>query len=220
MPVSSSWVVRASCSRSNFRCRSCHCSSESAKCPCRRTSSARRGELTANATRRSMRGIRALSQRRRPACISTMPCLQKRGRSACEHAWVTLHVGAGTFQALRQDQVEDNRLHAEQVEVSQAVCDAVAADPPLGGRVIAVGTTSVRALECASQQGELQRFRGETDLFILPGYRVSQRRRHAYQFSLAAIVAADAGCRICRQERILRAYRARGAGKVSLLQLR
>ena len=123
-----------------------------------------------------------------------------------EHAWVTLHVGAGTFQALRQDQVEDNRLHAEQVEVSQTVCDAVAETRRSGGRVIAVGTTSVRALECASQQGELQSFRGETDLFIVPGYRFRSvdamlTNFHLPQSSLLMLVSAFAG-----RQRILAAY--------------
>ncbi|MGI9201832.1 MAG: tRNA preQ1(34) S-adenosylmethionine ribosyltransferase-isomerase QueA [Woeseiaceae bacterium] len=123
-----------------------------------------------------------------------------------EHAWVTLHVGAGTFQALRQEQVEDNRLHAEQVEVSQAVCAAVAATRQAGGRVIAVGTTSVRALESASIQGELQSFRGETDLFILPGFEFRSvdamlTNFHLPESSLLMLVAAFAG-----KERVLQAY--------------
>jgi len=123
-----------------------------------------------------------------------------------EHAWVTLHVGAGTFQALRQEQVEENRLHEEQVEVSQAVCDAVAATRARGGRVVAVGTTSVRALESASQQGELRAFRGETDLFILPGYEFRSvdamlTNFHLPESSLLMLVAAFAG-----KERILGAY--------------
>ena len=123
-----------------------------------------------------------------------------------QHAWVTLHVGAGTFQALRQDQVEDNKLHKEQVEVDQAVCDAVAATRAAGGRVIAVGTTSVRALECASASGELQSFLGETDLFILPGYQFRSvdamlTNFHLPQSSLLMLVAAFAG-----KERVLSAY--------------
>ena len=123
-----------------------------------------------------------------------------------EHAWVTLHVGAGTFQALRQEQVEENRLHAEQVEVSQIVCDAVAATRQRGGRVIAVGTTSVRALECASLGGGLQPFRGETDLFIVPGFEFQSvdamlTNFHLPESSLLMLVAAFAG-----KDRILGAY--------------
>ncbi len=123
------------------------------------------------------------------------------------HAWVTLHVGAGTFQALRAENVAENRLHSERVEVDQSVCDAVRATRASGGRVIAVGTTSVRALECASAGGNLQPFRGETDLFILPGYRFRTSDAmitnfHLPQSSLLMLVAAFAGT-----DRILRAYR-------------
>ena len=123
------------------------------------------------------------------------------------HAWVTLHVGAGTFQALRAENVAENRLHSERVEVDQSVCDAVRATRASGGRVIAVGTTSVRALECASAGGSLQPFRGETDLFILPGYRFRTSDAmitnfHLPQSSLLMLVAAFAGT-----DRILRAYR-------------
>lgn len=123
-----------------------------------------------------------------------------------QHAWVTLHVGAGTFQTLRQENVEQNKLHRESVAVDQEVCDAVFATRKSGGRVIAVGTTSVRALECASAGGELRAFRGETDLFILPGYRFRSvdamlTNFHLPQSSLLMLVAAFAGT-----DRVLRAY--------------
>ncbi len=123
------------------------------------------------------------------------------------HAWVTLHVGAGTFQALREENVRDNRLHSERVEVSNECCAAVAATRKAGGRVIAIGTTSVRALECASATGEIQAFDGETDMFILPGYQFRSvdamlTNFHLPQSSLLMLVAAFAG-----KERILDAYR-------------
>ena len=86
------------------------------------------------------------------------------------HAWVTLHVGAGTFQSLREDNIRDNRLHSERVEVGAECCQAIAETKRAGGRIVAVGTTSVRALECASADGAIQPFDGETDMFILPGY--------------------------------------------------
>jgi S-adenosylmethionine:tRNA ribosyltransferase-isomerase len=132
--------------------------------------------------------------------------LEETRKLGVHHAWVTLHVGAGTFQALRQENVEENKLHSECVEVGQAVCDAVARTRKSGGRVIAVGTTSVRALECASKNGELQAFKGETDLFILPGYRFRSvdamlTNFHLPQSSLLMLVAAFAG-----SERILHAY--------------
>ena len=123
------------------------------------------------------------------------------------HAWVTLHVGAGTFQSLREEQIEENRLHSERVAVSQQCCDAVHATRAEGGRVIAVGTTSVRALESASATGELRPFVGETDLFILPGYKFRSvdamiTNFHLPQSSLLMLVSAFAG-----KERVLSAYR-------------
>jgi S-adenosylmethionine:tRNA ribosyltransferase-isomerase len=122
------------------------------------------------------------------------------------HAWVTLHVGAGTFQSLREEDIKENRLHSERVEVSEECSEAVAAAKEAGGRVIAVGTTSVRALECASLSGRTEAFNGETDMFILPGYefRVVDAmitNFHLPQSSLLMLVAAFAG-----KERILKAY--------------
>ena len=87
-----------------------------------------------------------------------------------ETVCLTLHIGAGTFAPLRDDVVEGQRLHCERVHVSQEVCDAVAVARERGGRVVAVGTTSVRALETASQSGRLRPYDGDTDLFIRPGF--------------------------------------------------
>ncbi len=133
--------------------------------------------------------------------------LDETRRLGVRHAWLTLHVGAGTFQALRRENIEENRLHSERVEVDQSVCDAVAETRQSGGRVVAVGTTSVRALECASAGGELRPFHGETDLFILPGYKFQTidamiTNFHLPQSSLLMLVAAFAGT-----ERTLNAYR-------------
>ena len=122
------------------------------------------------------------------------------------HAWVTLHVGAGTFQSLRDEHIEENRLHSERVEVSEQCCDAVRETRAAGGRVIAVGTTSVRALECASADGTIRSIAGETDLFIVPGYEFHSvdamiTNFHLPQSSLLMLVAAFAG-----KERVLAAY--------------
>jgi len=122
------------------------------------------------------------------------------------HARVTLHVGAGTFQSLREEHIEENRLHSERVEVGQACVDAVEETRAAGGRVIAVGTTSVRALECASSSGRLAPFNGDTDLFILPGYAFRSvdamiTNFHLPQSSLLMLVAAFSG-----KDRILDAY--------------
>jgi S-adenosylmethionine:tRNA ribosyltransferase-isomerase len=86
-------------------------------------------------------------------------------------AHVTLHVGAGTFQPVRVDDLDTHVMHSEYLEVDQRVCDQVARVRAGGGRVVAVGTTSVRSLETAAASGELRPYRGETRLFIRPGYR-------------------------------------------------
>jgi len=86
-----------------------------------------------------------------------------------ESAFVTLHVGAGTFQPVRVEKIEDHHMHKEWLEVSQDVVDAVNACKARGGRVVAVGTTSVRSLESAARDGVLKPFSGDTDIFIFPG---------------------------------------------------
>ncbi|WP_372874383.1 tRNA preQ1(34) S-adenosylmethionine ribosyltransferase-isomerase QueA [Pseudomonas sp.] len=86
-----------------------------------------------------------------------------------ESAFVTLHVGAGTFQPVRVERIEDHHMHSEWLEVGQEVVEAVAACRTRGGRVIAVGTTSVRSLESAARDGVLKPFSGDTDIFIYPG---------------------------------------------------
>ncbi len=86
-------------------------------------------------------------------------------------AQVTLHVGAGTFLPVSVDNLDDHIMHAEWVEVDQQVCDAVAQCKARGGKIVAVGTTSVRSLESAAKAtGSLQPFTGDTKLFITPGY--------------------------------------------------
>ena len=89
-----------------------------------------------------------------------------------ETTQVTLHVGAGTFLPVSVDNLDDHIMHAEWVELDQAVCDAVSACKERGGKVVAVGTTSVRSLESAAKEtGSLQPFCGDTRLFITPGYQ-------------------------------------------------
>lgn len=97
-----------------------------------------------------------------------LAALQAKG---VQTAAVTLHVGAGTFQPVRVQNLAEHIMHAEYVDVSAAVCEAVAACKARGGRVIAVGTTSVRSLESAAQTGTLQPMQADTRLFITPGYR-------------------------------------------------
>lgn len=86
-------------------------------------------------------------------------------------AYVTLHVGAGTFQPVRVEWVKQHTMHSECYEISQTTVDMIAQARLNGGRVFAVGTTSLRALESAAAEGELQAGTGETRIFITPGYR-------------------------------------------------
>jgi len=125
-----------------------------------------------------------------------LQALQDKG---IESAYVTLHVGAGTFQPVRVEQLEDHVMHAEQVEVDETVCSAVEAARARGARVVAVGTTVVRSLEAAAAQGQgLQPFRGDTRLFITPGYRFQVvdallTNFHLPQSTLLMLVCAFAG---------------------------
>ncbi len=97
------------------------------------------------------------------------PLLDALRDAGVQTAYVTLHVGAGTFQPVRVERIEEHHMHREWLEVTQEVVDAVAACRARGGRVIAVGTTSVRSLETAARDGELKPFSGDTDIFIYPG---------------------------------------------------
>ncbi len=124
--------------------------------------------------------------------------LEETRAAGVDHTYVTLHVGAGTFQSLREENISSNRLHRERVQVDAACCDAVNATRARGGRVVAVGTTSVRALECASASGTIQPFDGETDIFILPGYEFQSvdamlTNFHLPRSSLLMLVAAFSG---------------------------
>ncbi len=93
--------------------------------------------------------------------------LQQKG---VKTAFVTLHVGAGTFQPVRSEKLEDHKMHSEWFKLDDSVCKAVRQTQAVGGRVIAVGTTAVRCLESAAKAGELQTYEGDTSIFIYPGY--------------------------------------------------
>lgn len=113
-------------------------------------------------------------------------------------AQVTLHVGAGTFQPVKADKIEDHTMHSEWIHVDQGVCDAIKACKAKGGRVIAVGTTVVRTLESASLHGEIAPFEGDTAIFIYPGYRFNVvdamvTNFHLPKSTLLMLVSAFAG---------------------------
>jgi len=128
---------------------------------------------------------------------------QLRQRSV-ELAFVTLHVGAGTFQPVRVDNIAEHPMHSEAITVDESVCRAVRAAKARGSRVIAVGTTSVRSLESAAQQappGELiAPVQGDTDIFIYPGYQFKVidallTNFHLPESTLLMLVSAFAGYR-------------------------
>ncbi|MBI3570431.1 MAG: tRNA preQ1(34) S-adenosylmethionine ribosyltransferase-isomerase QueA [Gammaproteobacteria bacterium] len=100
------------------------------------------------------------------------PLLTRLKALGVEFGYLTLHVGAGTFQPVRSETLAEHRMHAEYLKLSPVLCDQVNAARAAGRRVVAVGTTVVRALESATgEAGRLAPFEGETDIFIYPGYR-------------------------------------------------
>ncbi len=115
-----------------------------------------------------------------------------------ETVYVTLHVGGGTFQPVRVENLDDHIMHKEYFAVTSATVDAVKLARARGGRVIAIGTTAVRALESASKGGELEAGFGETDLFITPGYDFKSvdamlTNFHLPESTLLMLVSAFAG---------------------------
>lgn len=121
-------------------------------------------------------------------------------------AFVTLHVGSGTYQPVRVEKIEDHVMHAEYIEVSEEVCQAVRDARAQGKRVVAVGTTSVRSLESASASGEIAPFQGDSSIFIYPGYQFRSvdlmvTNFHLPQSTLLMLVSAFAG-----REQVLAAY--------------
>lgn len=88
-----------------------------------------------------------------------------------EMGYLTLHIGAGTFSPIRVDNIHEHKMHAEYLEISETLCAQITAAKARGKRVISVGTTSLRALETASQSGSIEPYRGETSIFIYPGYQ-------------------------------------------------
>ena len=113
-------------------------------------------------------------------------------------AFVTLHVGAGTFQPVRVDNIYEHQMHAEIMDVSAQVCEQVKATQKAGKRVVAVGTTSVRCLETAAQAGEIEPYQGETQIFIYPSYEYKVvdgliTNFHLPESTLLMLVSAFAG---------------------------
>lgn len=123
-----------------------------------------------------------------------------------EMGYLTLHIGAGTFAPVRVDNILEHKMHAEYLEVSKALCEKIIATKKQGKRVIAVGTTSLRALETASQTGVLAPYQGETNIFIYPGYAFQCvdaliTNLHLPCSSLLMLVSAFSG-----HSKVMRAY--------------
>ena len=135
------------------------------------------------------------------------PLLERLRDRGIAFGHVTLHVGAGTFQPVRADDLANHVMHAEWLNVGAALCEQVRRTRAAGKRVVAVGTTVVRALETASQTGELLPYAGETRIFLFPGVPIRSvdalvTNFHLPESTLLMLVAAFAG-----RERILAAYR-------------
>ncbi len=122
-------------------------------------------------------------------------------------AEVTLHVGAGTYQPVRTERIEDHEMHAEWIKVTASVCQQIETCKRRGGKVLAVGTTSLRALESAAREGKLVPYSGDTRLFVSPGYKFNVvdgllTNFHLPESSLMMLVTAFGG-----YERVMQAYR-------------
>ena len=135
------------------------------------------------------------------------PLLSELSARGIESGYVTLHVGAGTFQPVRAERIEDHAMHREWLNVGAGLVAQIRRTRERGGRVVAVGTTVVRALESASRDGELAPFAGETQIFIFPGYRITSvdallTNFHLPESTLLMLVSAFAG-----RDFILEAYR-------------
>jgi S-adenosylmethionine:tRNA ribosyltransferase-isomerase len=153
------------------------------------------------------------------------PLLDKLAAKGVKLAYVTLHVGAGTFQPVRVENLEEHKMHSEWYTIPQETVDAVNAAKSAGRDVIAVGTTSLRALEAASQSGELKAGSDDTAIFITPGYKFRTVTRlitnfHLPKSTLMMLVSAFAGydeIRKAYQHAIANEYRFFSYGDAMLL---
>ena len=132
------------------------------------------------------------------------PLLDALRAKRVELAWLTLHVGAGTFQPVRMDDLARHRMHRERYVIPADTAAALVAARARGGRIVAVGTTTLRALEAAAQEGGILAGPGETDLFILPGFRFRTADAlitnfHLPKSTLLMLVSAFGGLENLRQ---------------------
>ncbi|XFA73951.1 tRNA preQ1(34) S-adenosylmethionine ribosyltransferase-isomerase QueA [Thermosynechococcaceae cyanobacterium Okahandja] len=136
----------------------------------------------------------------------TPELLSKLAHCGIEHCFITLHVGIGTFRPVEAQDIRQHHLHEEWIEVPADTVAKINAAQRAGGRIIAVGTTVIRSLETAAQSGQLQPFRGKSDLYIYPGYRPKLVQGfitnfHLPRSSLMMLVSAFIG-----RDRLLQLY--------------
>lgn len=133
--------------------------------------------------------------------------LEKIRQKGGKTAFVTLHVGAGTFQPVKTDSIEDHVMHKEWLQVTSEVAELVKKTRQQGNKVIAVGTTAVRCLETAAFEGKIKAFTGDTNIFIFPGYQFKVvdallTNFHLPESTLIMLVSA-----LCGKENTLAAYK-------------
>lgn len=137
----------------------------------------------------------------------TKPLLDRLNRNGFNFATLTLHVGLGTFQPVKVRNVQRHKMHSEHLELSREAADTINAAKEEGNKIVAVGTTSVRALETAASGANITPYAGDTDIFIYPGYKFKLvdaliTNFHLPKSTLLMLVSAFAG-----RELILKAYR-------------
>ncbi|HTI50744.1 MAG TPA: tRNA preQ1(34) S-adenosylmethionine ribosyltransferase-isomerase QueA, partial [Planctomycetaceae bacterium] len=123
-----------------------------------------------------------------------------------EHAFVTLHVGIGTFRPISVEQLSDHQMHREWCEVPATTAECLKRIKNRQGRVVAVGTTSVRTLETAAREGQIADWRGTTDLFIRPGFRFHAVDALLTNFHLPRSTLLVLACTFAERDLMLRAY--------------
>lgn len=156
------------------------------------------------------------------------PMLSALREHGVETAFITLHVGSGTFQPVRADHLAEHRMHSERYSVSESAISAISAARARGGKVTAVGTTVLRALESAARKGQLEAGSGETDIFITPGYRFDVVERlltnfHLPRSTLLMLASAFAGTdniRHAYQHAVNQRYRFFSYGDAMLIERR
>jgi S-adenosylmethionine:tRNA ribosyltransferase-isomerase len=143
-----------------------------------------------------------------------------------ETAHITLHVGAGTFQPVKVENIDEHVMHTEWVEVSQQVCDAISRAHMNGNKVVAVGTTVVRSLEAVASSGTAKAFKGDVSIFITPGFKFNAvdamiTNFHLPKSTLLMLVSAFAGTELIQrayQQAVEERYRFFSYGDAMLIE--